>query len=1096
MNKIQNRNRERGFSLAEFAVASLAFSVILLVVLAMYEVGQRSTVSGERAADLQQNTRVGFDRMMDELRMVGFDFDRDGKHTPYPNAPDETMEYVHDHAITIRANLDHQDADGGRETALETPQAHPNFGSICCPIVTTGNDEIITYALVSENASANTGTITLKADGSTIRDAYINDSGVIVGEETVAITGVDLTIDNPPYTLHRFVVNAAGDGTIATPVADGIRALNFEYLDAAGRDYYCTKVDPLAVDNCAVNNRVPYFTLLGADALPAGFTDPVGGRVARAMVRAVDVELIGMETGVTARWRDGGTDNSDSGDMASVNFKKFRLFSRITPPNLGKTGEPDLASRTPNAPTGVTICTGHCDAVRVEWDVPANSTTFIVELYDPSSPHDPPTPFLRQEVAGEEIYDSYPLRAWAAFSGIDAPAITWGSTLYAVVVAVNARGAESPPSLASDPATVQDLVRPEAPPRLAATGYDPENQYYPNTEVLTPVPEPNHPFFPRENKVILLWDPPQWTLDVTDQGAPESSWTTRSDESTVPALECDWVPYDSDGDTEWDIERTPLREVFGNQRYAIFRGLHSRFVPTQADYLTTVIGEIHPSSGRLFWEDRTAHLWSFEDGDWLRTKSAMPCCTTWYYRIRAVDHCWNGYDPAGHGSLHLSPFFPPLNPGDVPDSDDVSELAPEQVGRAIPGYSIPSSKPNMAREMRYHDLYDDGAKYVFTLRFRAPKTDTTLDGVGEPAPVDSAYREYMLVSHPTNPNYMPNLDGSPGGEGQLDARIIVTDLHAEAIDRDDENGDGTIQDWEDETFHGTPGSTDLRIRINNDSVRWYRLIPVQCTQDTIAGEENDYYAYDLGLASNAIQIPCVFGGDDLPGYATIDTSLWPEYVTVHAHMYDETIRATHARLEISLPTSGESIISDDPGIEPTSLGSNTFLFQTEHIMALSRKVPPGSPVWVSAEVRDSNGCYTFTNKVMEDIELPACCLRIGSPVAVLSDAGYWATLQINEKCLADPLVIHTIAWALGNENGGRLEYPKKLYWGTEPISRGGSAVDSDYLGDDAIVLGPYEGGELGFQFNKDATMDSLSVEIFYTVEGQEGSCVFTEEILD
>jgi hypothetical protein len=510
----------------------------------------------------------------------------------------------------------------------------------------------------------------------------------------------------------------------------------------------------------------------------------------------------------------------------------------------------------------------------------------------------------------------------------------------------------------------------------------------------------------------------------------------------------------------------------------------------------TVLGEIHPSSGLLFWEDRTAHLWSPEDGSWLKTKNAVPCCTTWYYRVRAVDNCWDGYDPAGYGNMHLSPFFPPLNPGDVPDSDDISQLAPEQVGLAVPAYSIPSAKPGEPRDLRYHSFYDDGAKYSFTLKFRAPKIDTTLNALGEPAPIDAAYREYMLVSHPSNPDYVPNLDGSPRGEGQLDARIIVTDLHAEVIDRDDENGDTYIQDWEDETFMGTPGSTNLSIRVNNESERWYRLIPVQCAQDSIAGEQNNPYAYDLGLASNAVKVPCVFGGDDIEGYASIDTSLWPEYTTVHAHIYQEGITATRARLEISLPQTGESVISEDPGIGPTSPGSNTFFFPTEHIVALTNKVPPGSPVWVSAEVKDSNGCYTFTSKMIQEITIPPCCLRVGSPVAVLTDAGYWASIQLNEKCLSEQLVIHTIAWTLGNENGGKVEYPKKLYWGVEPISGGGGPVDSNYLADKAIVLGPYEGGQLGMQFNKDATMNSLSVEIFYSIGDHEGSCVFTEEVLD
>src|SRR5207248_4384899 len=85
--------------------------------------------------------------------------------------PDEQIEYAGATALTMRGNFDYSvnpvADDHGRETNLEGSQF---------PVVTTGNDEIVTYALVSDRAPSgtapNTQSVTFFADTNVPRNAY------------------------------------------------------------------------------------------------------------------------------------------------------------------------------------------------------------------------------------------------------------------------------------------------------------------------------------------------------------------------------------------------------------------------------------------------------------------------------------------------------------------------------------------------------------------------------------------------------------------------------------------------------------------------------------------------------------------------------------------------------------------------------------------------------------------------------------------------------------------------------------------------------------------------------------------------------------
>src|SRR3990172_4098681 len=61
-----------GFTLAETLIAAAIGGVILVGLYLVYDVNQMTFIKGEQLADLQQNARIGIDRIVRELRLAGF----------------------------------------------------------------------------------------------------------------------------------------------------------------------------------------------------------------------------------------------------------------------------------------------------------------------------------------------------------------------------------------------------------------------------------------------------------------------------------------------------------------------------------------------------------------------------------------------------------------------------------------------------------------------------------------------------------------------------------------------------------------------------------------------------------------------------------------------------------------------------------------------------------------------------------------------------------------------------------------------------------------------------------------------------------------
>src|SRR5256885_10830738 len=81
-----NSRRQRGFSLAEIMVASAIMIIVIVGVLMLYDRSNKVFKTGNEAAELQQNVRVAYDRMVADIRMAGFDYKRAGALMPGQSA--------------------------------------------------------------------------------------------------------------------------------------------------------------------------------------------------------------------------------------------------------------------------------------------------------------------------------------------------------------------------------------------------------------------------------------------------------------------------------------------------------------------------------------------------------------------------------------------------------------------------------------------------------------------------------------------------------------------------------------------------------------------------------------------------------------------------------------------------------------------------------------------------------------------------------------------------------------------------------------------------------------------------------------------------
>jgi prepilin-type N-terminal cleavage/methylation domain-containing protein len=381
---------QRGFTLSEILVTTAIFAIIMIAALAVYDQSNKVFKGSTEAADMQQSTRVGFDKLVSDIRMAGFDYNRGGTPTNSWEAPqpDEQIEYAGPTAIAFRANFNYNvnAANGNGLEPSITP--HNTTGQNIFPYVSTNNSEIVIYALRSADASKNTDSIAFYVDDYSPRQVFPNGlspaSGttsktedlVTLGSAACATCGIDLSNANPPYTLYRITVADVLAHSMGTPVAENIRSLNFKYYqDAQGQTLLKNSAGGTDITLGYNGGSATGFTATGTGAIGgAGQYDPnsIGtttrytDRDTRSFIQSIKVDLVGMNASPDLQ----GYQNPAETATAFQKYRQYALSSLVVPRNLGKTGFPEPVYAPPGPPTITGMCTGFCGAPVIYWVAP------------------------------------------------------------------------------------------------------------------------------------------------------------------------------------------------------------------------------------------------------------------------------------------------------------------------------------------------------------------------------------------------------------------------------------------------------------------------------------------------------------------------------------------------------------------------------------------------------------------------------------------------------------------------------------------------------------------------------------------------------
>ncbi|MCP3979077.1 MAG: hypothetical protein GY716_07065 [bacterium] len=310
-------NRQAGLSLVELLVSVTILAIATVMALTMYDQANKSFKTGENLSEQQQAVRIAFELLTTDIRMAGFNTNPDGNKA----RPDEQIEAAYPTAIVIRA-----DFDGGDPVAAADPES--TLAGDAFLSVSTGNDEIRTYVLVSHNPASRGDSVRFSADvlpGQ--RDGQV---------EVVDVDTVSMTLDDPPYTLYRITLDA-GAAPVRTVLVENVHRLGFRYYDKVGNE----------------------ITAPGGGETPAD-------RARRAAIRRITLEIEALTRDPDPTYVDPYDDVA-----ATQHHRKFKLEGDVSPRNLGMAGIKDLVSdRIAPGPPPLApgLYPGHCGGLNVVWE--------------------------------------------------------------------------------------------------------------------------------------------------------------------------------------------------------------------------------------------------------------------------------------------------------------------------------------------------------------------------------------------------------------------------------------------------------------------------------------------------------------------------------------------------------------------------------------------------------------------------------------------------------------------------------------------------------------------------------------------------------
>jgi len=419
---MSNRNctrtpSQRGYSLAEIIVATAVFTVVILAALMVYDRSNKVFKQSVEASDMQQSTRVAFDRLVADLRMTGFDYDRDG--TPFG-----ALAQTWTTATTYTKGM------------LVQP-TNPNGHTYVCIVGGVSGATEPTWPTDTNGVVTDGGTLSWQEDG-TLQYQQPDEQIEYAGKNAVAIranfnyetaTGPCSGITpcengrEPELQSTPFPIVTTANNEIVIYALKPVKWASGEsaddlvfYADVASKprdvnpftDQKEDAVTITGVDLCNAGCNSPPYTLYRYSLNENGTPDAgvpvadnirsmsfkyydvsdakpddeittypngdgqydgakpeltVAGRDSRNSIRAIELRLVGMNSQPDPKY-------TDSTDTYAPHYRKMELTSLIVPRNMGRRGMREYNTELPHAPVLETVCAGACNAVYVTWKAP------------------------------------------------------------------------------------------------------------------------------------------------------------------------------------------------------------------------------------------------------------------------------------------------------------------------------------------------------------------------------------------------------------------------------------------------------------------------------------------------------------------------------------------------------------------------------------------------------------------------------------------------------------------------------------------------------------------------------------------------------
>ncbi|HKS24931.1 MAG TPA: prepilin-type N-terminal cleavage/methylation domain-containing protein [Thermoanaerobaculia bacterium] len=677
MSAVRSR-RQRGFTLTEVMVASAIMIIVIVGILLLYDRANRVFKTGNESAELQQNVRVAYDRMVADVRMAGFDYKRGGTLLPGQSAAPWTSGRVYSAGTIVTPTTPNGHtyrATNGGTSGPSEPGWTPGAGST---IVETGATPQITW---QENGGAvyeqpdeqieYAGDTALTVRGN--YDYSAKESGDVDNGREPNLESAQfpiVTTGNSEIVTYGLVSNTAPSGT-----APNTQSISF-YADVhVPRNAYPggaaeSQVTITGVD--LTNTHPPYtlyrFTLDNAgnvqrtaladnirslnffyyedasgqkplkDAANTNFLNNVGGagqydpatagswnaaeRQVRKKIRSIRVRVVGMNSQKDVNFGDTSTVNGQYASTSSATGMPTFASDTIAP-NYRR-----LAVDTLIAPRNLGLTGLAQNFLQPPPQPTVTSVCFgycgIVQVnWSPNTNNPNASYIVKWDTSPTGNFSNAVDAGVTNTYAVDLTDQDLTQTFYFQVDAVNAGGTmhstNSPPMSAS----ARNATQPNPPTSLSATGGG-------------SVP-------PVTGKIRV-----SWTAPVTTSGSPSC---TPSSVTATPA--------------------TYLREIKG---FRIFRGTSGSFAAAPGNMVLdeNASGTNAPQTdgyGNFYWDDT----------------AVSSCGTNYYYRIATVEWCvaQATYNTSGNASSAVSSAsasFPgaagtPGTPA-VPNGLQVAPLAP------------------------------------------------------------------------------------------------------------------------------------------------------------------------------------------------------------------------------------------------------------------------------------------------------------------------------------------------------------------------------------------------------------------------------------